>query len=227
MKNIERKALLESLIAKIRGNESLSKRELKRALTTDEWDKYEFRAEYYKPSAKVPKHVIRTLQPYLVTLRKAECLDRRADARSRKSHLPPEAYTRGLFPKIPLCIRAEMAYERALSILAELIDVNPEFQIYFDRPLNFKKGFDFAPEGPPRLRTSRSPHTLHEGREKRSQRALICDALQGSLKALESQSPTVSAKPAFAFQSIDSDELDGLGWHDDQADNFGFGDGLV
>jgi len=228
MNNIERKALLESLMAKIRDEKSPSNRELKRALTEEEWAKYEKRAETYKPVQKMPEYLLQGLLPYLTALRKADSLDHQADVRSRKWHLPREEHQFcGLYPTVPVRSRAEFAYERALGKLAEAIDSYGALDDWFDRPINLDESIDLAPEGPPRLRTSRSPHTLHNGQTKLSKRALISLVVQDSLYNLETQSQATSEMATFGYQSADSDELDDLDWSDDPADDFGIGNGMV
>jgi len=191
MNDIKRRALIERLLEQFQAGTTASERDIKRAVTLDEWRKYEDQVREHRipPPDRFAASEFRS---YVERLRQADLLNGRAEAlHSRRPNARLEvADCVGLYQWKPLWMRAEIAYGHALEALEELLSDNPGLVSSLDRPVDFSHEggtCSLCPEGVPRLITSRSPTALCNGRPRQTKLGLKCAILWESLDNLDTQ----------------------------------------
>jgi hypothetical protein len=131
-------ALFELRLALMNAN-WVPERELRQALTPQQWREYLSRVTPFVPTPSDRRLKFETeLRPYLARLRAADCLARRG-----------------------LDTKAQAAYEIALEALSELLEGNPGLACAFDRPISIGSShleIEAQADAVPRLSWSRSQH---------------------------------------------------------------------
>lgn len=187
----ERRARLQCLIAIHQSGKEAKSKDIKLAITADEWERYEteyqmLRHQLY--SQGVPRHISSLFKEYNAALRKA---DRLASRAARGGSSASRSVKRRHFRPIretSLCNQAESAYEHALELLQELLELNLGIGAYLDRPARFGQIEGTAtlePNGMPRLITSRSEYALNDGKSRKTVRSLKFSTLMESLHNLD------------------------------------------
>lgn len=197
MNNIDRKALLESLIENLLSGAKVSDRAIATVLTAEERQKFE---EYLRqwqsnraPPWRPPKTVPRELLTYAALLRAADSLYRRAEncrdctpTTLRGPLLSP--YERGKTNKQRLYGDAEAQFQCALELLTSLLEDSPRLRSWLDRSVPFGRldtEISADPESVPRLVTSRSRHAQRHRSEWRTKRSLQIYTLQSALSQID------------------------------------------
>lgn len=179
---------LNDLLAKLNSGKNVAIRDLKNALTEDEWYKYEMVSEHSKIDND--KQLPDLLKIYADYLKKADFFFSRAQAlrnnpNSKRDHL-------GRTGKARLNDKAESEYENALLILEDFVEVNkndPNLFSWFDRDFSFEQdatNFVNADAGyVPRLKASRSKYSRTPKRNKTLEmRNAKMQAIQDAIDAL-------------------------------------------
>lgn len=170
--------LLNSLIEGMRSGKVVTERQIRAAISQNEWDRYD-EAKHSATLPKVPTSVRQQFSKYNALLRRA---DRRFDE-AENSAGSRMMRRRTCRPDLQSPHRlAERDYEHALEILEELLQCEPRVSVFLDRPVSF--GLDSAlnpdQESVPRLKTSRSPYRLQNGKRWQSNRDLQLSTLRAS-----------------------------------------------
>ena len=155
-----REKRIRRLIERLDQDKDISRRDLKTALTEDEWQHYlslEDNALVIKDAEKRPQEFDR----YIELLHKADFFYNRATAMCDKPNSRLDDY--GRTPRAAMFSRAESAYEDALEELQDLLtSVDQSFRIeligWLDREPDFNAGSMIGadPKSVPRLRSSKS-----------------------------------------------------------------------
>lgn len=187
----ERRARLQCLIAIHQSGKEAKSKDIKLAITADEWARYEreYQMLRHQPGPTVvPRHISSLFKEYNAELGRGDRLASRAarggssTARSvKRRHFRPIRET-------SLCNQAESAYEHALELLQELFELNPGIGAYLDRPVRFGQVEGTAtlePDGMPRLITSRSKYARNDGKSRKAERSLKLSTLMESLHNLD------------------------------------------
>ncbi|RZI43676.1 hypothetical protein EGT07_07875 [Herbaspirillum sp. HC18] len=180
----QRRTILQQIIHKLENGVNVPIKDIRQVLTTAEWAALEMKIRPL-PAMKIRGKLPSSLKRYVECLRRADLLHARAESLGNSAHRPSlygiQAFRRPPFPRT-----AEQEYEYALEILEESLSETPGIRCWLDRPVCF--GHDdcvsAAPEGMPRLITSRSRFARTE--KTRNKRELKLIALQDSLARLES-----------------------------------------
>ena len=187
----ERRARLQCLIAIHQSGKEAKSKDIKLAITADEWERYEreYQMLRHQPGPTVvPRHISSMFKEYNAEVGRGDRLVSRAArggssaSRSvKRRHFRPIRQT-------SLCNQAESAYEHANELLEELFDLNPGIGAYLDRPVrigHIEGTATLEPEGMPRLITSQSQYALNEGKPKQTRRSLKLRTLRDSLDNLD------------------------------------------
>lgn len=178
MSNQRRVMLLNNLIEGIPSRNMVTERQIRAAVTRNEWDRYS-EAKHSAKLPTMPKNVRQQFSRYNALLRSA---DRRFDA-AENSASSSVRLRRSRRPDLQSPYRlAERDYEHALEVLEDLLQCEPSASVFLDRPVSF--GQDNAPnpdqESVPRLITSLSPYRLQDGKRWQSNRDLRLSTLLAS-----------------------------------------------
>ena len=171
---------LNDLIEKTNSGQMATEREIRAAVTEEEWAQYQGTKHLPKPP-KMPPFMRQQFTKYNELLRSA---DRRVD-RAENSTDAARAKARNsgnyLRYKSPYRI-AEAEYDRALEILEELLKCEPSARNFLDRPVSFN--YEQAPSpdqnSVPRLQTSKSDYRLYEGERRQTNKELRLSTLLDS-----------------------------------------------
>ena len=212
--------LLRDLLRRWYLFESVPRRQLKMALSPEEWRRYD--AESRQDNFPEPElYLRRQINRYSVLLRKADTLQCRAD--NHKISLFPHRLRMSVRPVQSRQDRADVAYHRAWEYLEEIAGDYPGIALWFDRPLdlaqNSKTASDCA-EGIPRPIWSRSQYTLRHGKPKLSQREIARAALEASYDRLLAAKGSVE----IPLETYDSTWIDLEAKSKSEADSFGAND---
>ena len=201
-----RRVLLETMIASVKSSFDVSNRDLRPALTKNEYDAYLAELRSIQPSLrKLPSRLIAGIQSYVALLRKADSLHDRAE---NTRHVRMVGLKHFRLPS--LYQRSEGKYEHALEVLNDLVCTYPGVASLFDRPVIFKMDDEpiLEPESMPRLHTSRSPFALHIKSGKQSSIfRLKLETLQASLTALYGGAGEPAVRSILANEELDNDLL--------------------
>jgi hypothetical protein len=157
------------LLAAIESGQSVANRELRTALTDDEWDDFIARREHIKEARqeKMPD----VLKDYIEKLKKADFLYMRA--RNTKTTKRSRRDINGNTGATRLEYKAESLYEDALIKLEEMFDgrykeIEGELTTWFDRDIDLTHGslLGADPSNIPRINVSKSQHCLTKGYKK-------------------------------------------------------------
>ena len=157
--NIKRRIYLKLLIQKVNLNETITIRQLKQALTADEYIGY--RQEKTYTAKEILSHSeYKYLKQYLARLREADRLYEYAG--KRKNRWFRKTLKRVL--KKSFYKKAELEYERAYESLNQLIQICPQVTLLFDRPVCYgiDHHFEPEPEAAPRLSSQYSDYVLKD-----------------------------------------------------------------
>jgi hypothetical protein len=157
-----RLARLNVLRLRMDAGNDVARRDLKNALTVDEWARYEQSDSFIRSGHLGARPSV--LDTYIEMLRKADFYHSRAEStlvtdRSRLDHHSRPGRHR-------LHTDAETAYEKAVEYLAEQLNVNTHnralIEMWLDRPVDMTPGYEpsLDPISMPRVRGSRSVHCL-------------------------------------------------------------------
>ena len=174
----KRLMLLNNLIEGMRSGKVVTERQIRAAISQSEWGRYN-EEKHSTKLPKMPQNVRQQFSRYNALLRRA---DRRFDE-AENSAGSRMMRRRTCRPNLQIPYRlAEGDYEHALEILEELLQCEPGVSVFLDRSVSF--GLDSAPspdqESVPRLKTSRSPHRLQDGKRGQSNRGLQLSTLLAS-----------------------------------------------
>ena len=170
--------LLNRLIKGVCSGKVITERQIRAAISRNEWDSYD-QARHSTKLPKVPPNVRQQFSRYNAILRRADHRFDRAENSAgsrmmRRRTCRPDSLS-------PYRL-AEQDYEHALEILEELLRCEPSVSVFLDRPVSFS--LDRAPnpdqESVPRLVTSRSSHRLQNGKRWQSNRDLQLSTLLAS-----------------------------------------------
>lgn len=160
----KRLARLELLRARMSVGKDIARRDLKNALTTQEWEAYENENEYYKNLNHFERP--HALNKYIRLLRIADFYNSRADSTRITSRSVRDYQNR------PGCYRlrntAQTYYEKALEYLVEQLDSSRNdygmILMWLDRPVDMTHGNEpsLDPVSMPRVRGSRSKYCLSD-----------------------------------------------------------------
>lgn len=170
--------LLNSLIEGAPSRKMVTERQIRAAVTRNEWDRYN-EAKHSAKLPTMPKNVRQLFSRYAALLRSA---DRRFDG-AENSAGSSVRLRRSRHPDLRSPYQlAERDYEHALEVLGDLLQCDPSVSVFLDRPVSF--GQDNAPnpdqESVPRLITSLSPYRLQDGKRWQSNRDLRMSTLLAS-----------------------------------------------
>ncbi len=171
--------LLNNLIQRILSSEMVTERQIRAAISQNEWDRYN-EAKHSTKLPKMPKNVRQQFSRYNALLRSA---DRRFDRAENSAGSPRTMLRRTPRPDLQSPYRlAEMDYEHALEVLEDLLQRNPGFSAFLDRPVSFGLGNAPSPdqESVPRLITSLSAYRLQDSKRWQSNRELRLSTLLAS-----------------------------------------------
>ena len=180
MNDAKRTKRLQALIESMNAGNDVARRDLKLALTTDEWNRYEASVQEQREFVAMLSDVPDLLQDYVLALKRADFLYARAEG----MHPRGNAQSR-----TSLYHQADHAYERALERLSEILAKDPNLRMWLDRDHNdgISACSKMSP-GVPRLLTSKS---LNRGCDENSfwrwrDPSLSVDKRQLKLAALQS-----------------------------------------
>ena len=183
---------LKELFARVKSGEDISRRDLKNALTEQQWEEFEYNnqnIDVEEPDASNRPDELRT---YLDLLKKADFYYYRAEStskteRSRIDHLGRSGRKR-LFDK------ADTYYERAIERLNEIFEscdgqTLNEVLAHLDRPWQLGDSPNLGPNHMPRVRNSRSRFSdSQSGLTKFDlKRKYKRDAIESAIAALKSK----------------------------------------
>ena len=183
---------LKELFVRLKSGEDISRRDLKNALTEQQWEEFEYNnqnIDIEEPDASNRPDELRT---YLDLLKKADFYYNRAEStskteRSRIDHLGRSGRKR-LFDK------ADTYYERAIERLNEIFEscdaqTLNEVQTHLDRPWALGDSPNLGPNHMPRVRNSRSRYSdSQSGLTKFDlKRKYKRDAIESAIAALKSK----------------------------------------
>lgn len=183
---------LKELFVRLKSGEDISRRDLKNALTEQQWEEFEYNnqnIDIEEPDASNRPDELRT---YLDLLKKADFYYYRAEStskteRSRIDHLGRSGRKR-LFDK------ADTYYERAIERLNEIFSscdgqTLNEVQTHLDRPWALGDSPNLGPNHMPRVRNSRSRYSdSQSGLTKFDlKRKYKRDAIESAIAALKSK----------------------------------------
>lgn len=176
--NRERVMLLNNLIEGMPSRKIATERQIRAAVTRNEWDRYnETKRSAKQP--KMPKNVRQQFSRYNALLRSG---DRRFDG-AENSAGSSTTLRRSRRPNLQSPYQlAERDYEHALEVLEDLLQCEPCALAFLDRPVWFGLGNAPNPdqESVPRLITSLSPYRLQDGKRWQSNRELRLSTLLAS-----------------------------------------------
>ena len=183
---------LKELFARLKSGEDISRRDLKNALTEQQWEEFEYNnqnIDIEEPDASNRPDELRT---YLDLLKKADFYYYRAEStskteRSRIDHLGRSGRKR-LFDK------ADTYYERAIERLNEIFEscdaqTLNEVQTHLDRPWALGDSPNLGPNHMPRVRNSRSRYSDSQSELTKFdlKRKYKRDAIESAIAALKSK----------------------------------------
>jgi hypothetical protein len=183
---------LEELFVRLKSGEDISRRDLKNALTEQQWEEFEYNnqnIDIEEPDASNRPDELRT---YLDILKKADFYYYRAEStskteRSRIDHLGRSGRKR-------LFDTADTYYERAIERLNEIFEscdaqTLNEVQTHLDRPWALGDSPNLGPNHMPRVRNSRSRYSdSQSGLTKFDlKRKYKRDAIESAIAALKSK----------------------------------------
>lgn len=215
-----RLALLRDLLRRWYSFEGIPRRQLKMALSPEEWRRYD--AESRPDNFSEPEaYLRRQINQYNQLLRKADALQYRAD----NNEISPFPRRRRIgLPPLKSCQRrANEAYLRAWEYLEEIAGDFPGIALWFDRPLDLAQNSNTASncaEGIPRPIWSRSQYTLRHGKPKLSQREIARAALEASYDRLLA----ANGSAEIPLETYDSTWIDLEPKSKSEADSFGAND---
>lgn len=178
---------------RISAGKDVARRDLKNALTEEEWEQFE--EALNSPASAEPARSSRpsSLDRYVELLAKADFLYSRAEStrvtsRSRRDSMGRPGRER-------LYALAEQEYERAIEYLSEVLsicDAADEYEIraWLDRVVDFAHGAEPSPSpaGVPRLLGSRSQHAeAHLPNKHDQKRQLKLQAIESAIASLTNQ----------------------------------------
>jgi len=142
---------LQELIEKIKAGNDVARRDLKLALTPDEWNAYEASVEEQKNFNEMLLQTPDPLKKYNELLKIADFSYNRAEAMSRKGD--PQIRTE-------MYHRAESGYEAAIQFLTDALQAQPDLQTWLDRNITVDSDNSCSSDrtSVPRLITSTSHH---------------------------------------------------------------------
>ncbi|TDK68530.1 hypothetical protein [Sapientia aquatica] len=155
---VSRHARLTLLLSRIDAGNDVARRELKNALTADEWGQFDEFGSYIRSGhlGERPEE----LKKYVELLRKADFFHSRADSTPVNSSSKRDANNRT--GRDRLRFKAEATYEKALEYLSEILDStanrNGLIEMWLDRPVDMTPGHEpsLDPISMPRLKGSTS-----------------------------------------------------------------------
>ena len=183
---------LKELFVRLKSGEDISRRDLKNALTEQQWEEFEYNnqnIDIEEPDASNRPDELRT---YLDLLKKADFYYYRAEStskteRSRIDHLGRSGRKR-------LFDTADTYYERAIERLNEIFEscdaqTLNEVQTHLDRPWQLGDSPNLGPNYMPRVRNSRSRYSdSQSGLTKfELKRKYKRDAIESAIAALKSK----------------------------------------
>ncbi len=183
---------LKELFVRLKSGEDISRRDLKNALTEQQWEEFEYNnqnIDIEEPDASNRPDELRT---YLDLLKKADFYYYRAEStskteRSRIDHLGRSGRKR-------LFDTADTYYERAIERLNEIFEscdaqTLNEVQTHLDRPWALGDSPNLGPNHMPRVRNSRSRYSdSQSGLTKFDlKRKYKRDAIESAIAALKSK----------------------------------------
>ena len=183
---------LKELFVRLKSGEDISRRDLKNALTEQQWEEFEYNnqnIDIEEPDASNRPDELRT---YLDLLKKADFYYYRAEStskteRSRIDHLGRSGRKR-LFDK------ADTYYERAIERLNEIFEscdaqTLNEVQTHLDRPWALGDSPNLGPNHMPRVRNSRSRYSDSQSELTKFdlKRKYKRDAIESAIAALKSK----------------------------------------
>jgi len=183
---------LKELFVRLKSGEDISRRDLKNALTEQQWEEFEYNnqnIDLEEPDASNRPDELRT---YLDLLKKADFYYYRAEStskteRSRIDHLGRSGRKR-------LFDTADTYYERAIERLNEIFEscdaqTLNEVQTHLDRPWALGDSPNLGPNHMPRVRNSRSRYSdSQSGLTKFDlKRKYKRDAIESAIAALKSK----------------------------------------
>ncbi len=176
MNNAKRIKRLQTLIERVKGGEDVARRDLKLALTADEWKDYEALVEQNRFKKELFLEVPADLKKYARLLKKGDFPHSRAEAMARNGN---PYVRRRLFEQ------SEAEYGKALEFLGEALQISPDLVMWLDREFSLtpEKYCSPDPTSVPRLITSVSGYR-EKGLESLvgKRRMIKLDALQSSLE---------------------------------------------
>jgi hypothetical protein len=183
---------LKELFARLKSGEDISRRDLKNALTEQQWEEFEYNNQNIDIEELDASNRPDELRTYLDLLKKADFYYYRAEStskteRSRIDHLGRSGRKR-LFDK------ADTYYERAIERLNEIFEscdaqTLNEVQTHLDRPWALGDSPNLGPNHMPRVRNSRSRYSdSQSGLTKFDlKRKYKRDAIESAIAALKSK----------------------------------------
>lgn len=175
----KRLMLLNNLIEGMRSGKVVTERQIRAAISQSEWGRYN-EEKHSTKLPKMPQNVRQQFSRYNALL----CIaDRRFDRAENSAGSPRTMLRRTRRPDLQSPYRlAEMDYEHALEVLEDLLQRNPGFSAFLDRPVSFGLGNAPSPdqESVPRLITSLSPYRLQDSKRWQSNRELRLSTLLAS-----------------------------------------------
>jgi hypothetical protein len=187
----ERRVRLQDLIRRLQSGKGVKSKDIKLAITADEWERYEREHQMlrHQPGLPVvPKRISSMFKEYNAALRRGDGLASRAARGGSSTSRSAKSRRRWPIPETSLCNQAESVYEHAIEHLKDLFELNPGIGAYLDRPVRFGQIDGTAtlePEGMPRLITSSSEYALNDGKARKAERSLKFSTLMESLDNLD------------------------------------------
>jgi hypothetical protein len=183
---------LKELFARIKSGEDITRRDLKNALTEEQWEEFEYNNQNISVVEQESGNRPQELNSYLDLLKKADFYYYRAEStkkteRSRIDHLGRSGRKR-------LFDTADTYYERAIERLNEIFEscdgqTLQEVLSHLDRPWQLGDSPNLGPNHMPRVRNSRSRFSdTQRGLTKYDlKRKYKRDAIENAIAALKSK----------------------------------------
>jgi len=158
---------LEALLAKMDAGKDVARRDMKSALTEEEWAEFEYHNSFIDAEDDVYGDRPAELDKYIEMLKKADFLYN-ARAESTPVTNRTKRDMRGRTGRKRLYDEAELAYEKALEYLNKILSTNPQtaavIRMWLDRPCDDTPGYEPAldPTSMPRARGSRSHYAQED-----------------------------------------------------------------
>lgn len=152
-----RRRRLEELLKRLQQNKHVTPRDLKYALTSEQFQNFQSQWDSQKEIRSQFKDKPDSIKEYEAFLKRALFLDNRAEHASLKRG-QKKLNNAGKTTAVNLREQSETAFERALEHLDEIITADPGLCIWFDREVIFAMGHSPTLDAPsmPRVVTSRS-----------------------------------------------------------------------